>query len=65
MRTLHELNGYYTLQDGTEIQIVGHTVVRGEDRYHVRYPDRLLSGETYELTSEQIRKSKPSTRYEH
>jgi hypothetical protein len=54
---------YYTLRDGTEVQVTGHRVVRNEDVYTVRYPDNIMTGDSYHVDTEELRKASPSRKY--
>lgn len=54
---------YLTLQDGTEIQITGYRLHGNEGVFTVRYPDRLTSGDSYELPEGTIYAASFSRKY--
>lgn len=54
---------YLQLRDGTEIQITGFSLHGNEGFFSVRYPDRLLSGTTYELPEGDIYAARFSQKY--
>jgi len=54
---------YLTLRDGTEIQITGYRVVKNQGFFTVRYPDRLLTGDSYELPEGDIYRATFSKKY--
>lgn len=53
-RSKTDTGSYLTLADGTEIQITGYRLRGNEGFFSVRYPDRLLSGDSYELPERDI-----------
>jgi hypothetical protein len=55
--------GYYTLRNGTEIQITSHRIIKNEDRYTIRYPDKMMSGDSYEVEERELRRLTVSKKY--
>lgn len=58
-----ETGTYLTLADGTEIQITGYRLHGNEGFFTVRYPDKLTSGETYELPEGEIYRARFSKKH--
>ena len=54
---------YLTLRDGTEVQITGYRLIGNEGFFTVRYPDKLTSGESYELSEGEIYAARFSTKH--
>jgi hypothetical protein len=56
---------YLTLANGTEVQITGFRLDTAtfEGWFSVRYPDNILSGDSYEITESQVYSAKISRKY--
>ena len=62
-RSRTEVGIYLTLKDGTEIQITGFNLVKNEGFFCVRYPDRIMTGDSYQIPEGEIYNAKFSAKY--
>ncbi len=58
-----ETGTYLTLSDGTEVQITGFKLIGSEGFFTVRYPDNLVSGDSYEVSEGDIYAANFSKKY--
>jgi hypothetical protein len=59
-----DIGAYLTLANGQEIQITGFQLSGNEGFFSVRYPDNLVSGDSYQLPEREIYAAKFSKKYE-
>ena len=62
-RSRTEVGTYLTLTDGTEVQITGFKLVRNEGFFTVRYPDHIMTGDSYQIPEGEIYSAKFSKKY--
>ena len=58
-----EIDGYYRLRSGQEVQVTGHQIIQGNDCYRVRYPDQIMSGNSYQVDTHELRIASVATKY--